>query len=120
MPKLMTRSEAESKRRRAVEMLRRFGKDEDAERFEAMSPEVYARHKGAEIIGNPYRRYKSVAKRKAAPTRGELEDRVEELESELEEVTEERDELAEQVDAVCDALGVEVEEEEGEDEEGEE
>jgi hypothetical protein len=35
----MTRSEAERKRRKAVEFLRRIGKPEDAERFATMSPE---------------------------------------------------------------------------------
>lgn len=120
---VMTRSQAESKRRRAVEMLRRFGNDEDAERFEAMSPEDYARHKGAEIIGNPHRRYKSMATRKAAPTRAELEDQVaelegqvEDLESELEETQEERDALSEQIEQVSEIIAPEEEEEEGEDE----
>lgn len=115
MPKLMTRSEAESKRRRAVEMLRRFGNDEDADRFESMSPEDYASHKGAEIIsGNPNKRCKSMAgaKSRTAPTRAELEDRISELESELEDVEEERDALAEQVEQIEEVLGVEVEEEE--------
>ena len=118
---VMTHSQAESKQRAAVAMLQRFGNDEDAERFEAMSPEDYARHKGAEIISNPERRYKSMAKRKAAPTRAELEDRidgleqeVEALEGELEETQEERDALAEQVQQVTEIVAPEDEEDEEE------
>jgi len=51
MAKVMTRSEAESKRRKAAEFLRRIGKPEDAERFAEMSPEQYAAHKHAELMG---------------------------------------------------------------------
>ena len=53
MAKAMTQSEAETKRLRAVEFLRRIGKPEDAERFEAMSPRDYAAHKHVELMGNP-------------------------------------------------------------------
>jgi len=45
----MTRSEAEAKRQKAVEPLRRIGKPEDAERFAATTPEDYAAHKDAEL-----------------------------------------------------------------------
>src|SRR6516162_4354057 len=39
MAKVMTRSEAEEKRRKAVEFLRHIGKPEDAERFAQMTPD---------------------------------------------------------------------------------
>jgi len=130
MAKLMTRSEAETKRRRAVEMLKRFGRDEEAERFEGMTAEEYAQGKGAEIISNPNRKERIMAKRKAARKPAELEEleervaeletEVEDLETELEEVTDERDELAEQVDAVAEAIGAAEEEEEDEEEQGDE
>ena len=45
MAKVMTRSEAETKRRKTVEFLRRIGKPEDVERFAEMSPEQYAAHR---------------------------------------------------------------------------
>ena len=49
MMKLMTPSEAEAKRRKAVEFLHRIGNDDLAEEFEDMTAEEYAEHKGAEL-----------------------------------------------------------------------
>ena len=106
----MTHSQAESKQRAAVAMLQRFGNDEDAERFEAMSPEDYAKHRGAELISNPNRKERVMAKRKTAPSYNDLVDRVNELEAELEQTEEERDALAEQVEQIEEVLGVETEE----------
>jgi len=65
--KVMTRSEAESKRLKAIEFLRRIGRDDDADRFEDMSTDEYAEHKGAHLLDNPHlqRRTKAImAKRK--------------------------------------------------------
>lgn len=45
---------AETKRRKAVEFLKRVGKPEAAELFAEMTPEHYAAHKHAELIGNPF------------------------------------------------------------------
>jgi hypothetical protein len=59
-------------RRKAVEFLRRIG--EDAERFEAMSQEDYAAHKHAELMANPFRRYRIMAQ-EAGPTKAEVADR---------------------------------------------
>jgi hypothetical protein len=52
----MTRSEAEAKRQKAVEFLRRIGREDEAEQFEAMDAAEYAEHKGAELVENPLRR----------------------------------------------------------------
>ncbi len=49
MAKVMTRREAEAKRRKAVEFLQRIGRGEDAGRFARMSPEEYVGHKHAEL-----------------------------------------------------------------------
>ena len=81
----MTRSEAETKRRKAVEFLRRIGKPEDAERFEAMSPEDYTAHKHAELMANPYTRRYRIMAQEAGPTKAELADRIDDIEDLLEE-----------------------------------
>jgi hypothetical protein len=65
--KALTRSEAESKRQKAVEFLRRIGRDDDADLFEAMDAAEYAEHKGAELIENPTRRFRSMAIRSVTP-----------------------------------------------------
>lgn len=59
----VTAEEAETKLDKAIEMLRRFGRDEGAERFQRMSPAQYAAERGAVIISNPYdlRRIMNVA-----------------------------------------------------------
>ncbi len=83
----MTLSEAETKRRKAVEFLRRIGNDDLAEDFDSMDAEGYAAHKGAELIDNPSRRI-GMAKSKAA-LQSELEDAnsyIEELESKLDQI----------------------------------
>ena len=54
--KSMTRSEAEAKGQKAVEFLRRIGREDDADQFEAMDAAEYAEHRGAELIENPLRR----------------------------------------------------------------
>jgi hypothetical protein len=59
-------------------------KDEDAERFEAMSPEDYAAHKHAELMANPLRRYGIMAQ-ETGPTKAELAERIDDIEDLLEE-----------------------------------
>ena len=73
----MTRREAETKRRRAVEFLRRMGRDDDADRFEAMDAEDYAAHKGAELLPNPH--WRQTMARQMNPTAGELSETLEEI-----------------------------------------
>jgi hypothetical protein len=51
--KLITEGEAETKRLKAVDFLRRIGKDDDADRFEATDAEESAEHKGAQLLDNP-------------------------------------------------------------------
>jgi hypothetical protein len=74
---MMSRGEAETKRRKAVDFLRRVGRDDDADRFEAMDVEDYAAHHGAELLPNPYRR--SIMARQMNPTVGELSETLEEI-----------------------------------------
>ena len=61
--KLMTESEAETARRRAVTGLRNLGKEDEAERFDGMSATEYAEHKGIELRENPKRRTTIMAKK---------------------------------------------------------
>lgn len=128
-----TWDQIEAMRQKAIRFLRDVVQDEEkAQEFEAMSTRQYAAHKGIQAADNPSRqnakiiqRSREMAKRKAAPSRAELEDTIEQLESEieglqgeLEETEEERDALAEQVEQIEEVLGVEtVEEEEGDEEE---
>ena len=80
----MTRSEAETKRRKAVEFLRRIGKPEYAERFAAMTPEDHAAHRHEELMASPSRRYGTMAQ-ETGPTKAELADRIDDIEDLLEE-----------------------------------
>jgi hypothetical protein len=114
MAKVMTRSEAETKRQKAIKFLRRMGKGEDAERFEAMSPEEYAGHKGAQLLNNPNRRETIVA-RQTNPTKGELSEILEQIEDLAEEALDPeltREELVSKVKELADLASGELEEEE--------
>lgn len=89
--KVMTRSEAEAKRQKAVEFLRRIGNDELADEFDNMDAEGYAEHKGTELIENPNNsRSKSMPNSKSkAELESELDeanDYIEELESKLDQI----------------------------------
>ena len=86
----MTPSEAESKRQKAVDFLRRIGQEDDAGRFEAMDASEYAAHRGAELLKNPPGRCKTMngTKSKAA-LQAELDDAndyIEELETKLDNI----------------------------------
>jgi hypothetical protein len=104
----MTLEQAEKKRLKAVEFLRRIGQDEEADRFESMDAAEYAEHKGAVLRDNPVRRYRSMANSKSrTQLQNELDDAnsyIEELESKLDNIAgivsgqEEDDDLDEEDD----------------------
>ena len=102
----MTPDEAETKRQKAVEFLRRIGQDDDADRFEAMDAGEYAEHKGAELRANPTRRHGTMKRPKSRT----------DLQAELENANEYIEELETKLDSIAGiASGEEEEEEEEED-----
>lgn len=88
----MTEGEAETKRQKAVEFLHRIGNDELAEKFEAMDAREYAMHKGAELVGNPSSKRRSISMpngKTKADLESELDDAndyIEELETKLDQI----------------------------------
>ena len=109
----MTRREAETKRRKAVESLQRVGKPEDAERFAEMTPEDSAAHKHAELMANPFRRYRIMAQ-ETGPTKAELAERIDDIEDLLTEALDpelSREELVSKVKEIQDVVTGEAEEE---------
>jgi len=86
----MTPGEAETKRQKAVVFLQRIGRDDDADTFEAMDAREYAEHKGAQLLENPTRRNKPMARMKSKPQlQAELDDAndyIEQLESKLDSI----------------------------------
>jgi hypothetical protein len=102
--KLLTLSEAESKRRKAVEFLYRIGKDDEADRFEEMTPEEYAEHKGAEILPNPERRTAIMARSRVKSK--------DELEAELDEANDYIEQLEAKLDDIAGIVGDEDEDDE--------
>jgi hypothetical protein len=114
MAKVMTRSEAEEKRRKAVEFLRHIGKPEDAERFAQMTPDDDAAQRHAELMANPFRRYRIMAQ-EAGPTKAELADRIDDIEDLLEEALDpelSREELVSKVKEIQTVASGEAEEDE--------
>src|ERR1035441_7893924 len=105
----MTPSEAETKRQKAVEFLRRIGQDDDADRFEAMDAGEYAEHKGAELLENPTRRHGTMKRPKSRT----------DLQAELENANEYIEELETKLDSIAGIASGEEEEEEEEEEEDE-
>ncbi len=87
----MTLGEAETKRQKAVEFLRRIGQDEDADRFEAMDASEYAEHKGAELLDNPGRSRRNMKRPKSKV----------ELEAELDNANEYIEELETKLDSIA-------------------
>jgi hypothetical protein len=108
---LLTLSEAETKRRKAVEFLRRIGNDELADQFDAMDAREYAEHKGAEIIENPG---KGEGNRAMAQGRTKAD-----LQSELDEANDYIEELEAKLDDIA-GIAADGDEEEDDDEEVEE
>jgi hypothetical protein len=101
--KFLTRGEAETKRKKAVDFLQRIGQDEDADRFESMDAAEYAEHKGAELLDNPTRRRTNMKRPKSRS----------ELQAELENANEYIGELEGKLDGIVAIAS-------GEDEESEE
>jgi hypothetical protein len=113
--KQMTRGEAETKRRKAVEFLRRMGRDDDAERFEAMDADEYAAHKDASLLPNP--QWRQTMARKMNPTVGELNETLEEIADLAEEALDPeltREEVGAKVKELADVAAGESEEDEDE------
>ena len=100
----MTEGEAETKRLKAVDFLRRIGQDDDADRFEGMTAAEYAEHKGAELLDNPHRR-KTMARTR---TKSKAQ-----LESELDEANDYIEELEGKLDDIAGIASDEDEEDEG-------
>src|SRR5882757_9808798 len=88
--KFLTPGEAETKRQQAVTFLHRIGNDDLADEFDAMSPEEYAEHKGAQLMQNPNKRKENMATPKSkSALESELDhanDCIEELESKLNDI----------------------------------
>jgi hypothetical protein len=88
--KAMTQGEAETKRQRAVEFLRRIGNHDAADRFAAMDAQQYAEHKGATLVANPHRRYTpmphSKSKTELQAELDEARDYIEDLEGKLDDI----------------------------------
>jgi hypothetical protein len=86
----MTRSEAEEKRRKAVEFLRRISRDDDADRFDAMDADDYTAHKGTELLENPTRRNgtmpRNLSKSDLQAELDDANDYIEELETKLDSI----------------------------------
>ncbi len=108
----MTPSEAETKRRKAVEFLRRIGKEDDADRFESMDAREYAEHKGAELIENPESRRRRNMARIRTKSKAQIE-------AELDEANEYIEDLEAKLDDIAGIAGGEEEAEEEEDEDEE-
>ena len=110
--KLMTLSEAESKRRKAVEFLRRIGNLDAAAEFDSMSPQEYAERKDAELVQNPTRRSISMARRAKSK---------DEIQAELDEANDYIRQLEAKLDNIAGVLDDEEDDEdENEDEADEE
>jgi hypothetical protein len=118
VPKLMTTSEAETKRQQAIEFLRRIGNHDDAERFEAMDARDYAEHKGAQISEKTNRR-KGTMPQPTGPTKSDLTDTLSQIADLAEEALDPeltREELVSKVKELSDlATGESDEEDEDED-----
>lgn len=110
----MTESEAERKRRQAVEFLERIGGD--SSRFEEMSPAEYARSRGAELLPNPSR------SRRITVNKVELTETLEQLADGLDEALDPeltREELVSKIKELSDLASGE-EADDLEDDEGDE
>src|SRR5262245_14246431 len=104
----MTKGEAETKRQRAVHFLRRIGRDDDADRFEAMDAAEYAEYKGAELLNNNSNRKRKW--RTNNMTRGKSKA---ELEAELDEANEYIEQLEGKLDDIA-GIAADEDEDEGE------
>ena len=115
--KYLSPSEAETKRQQAIDFLHRIGKPDEAEQFEAMSPQEYAEHKGAELLENPnskYRRRNHMAQ--VTKSKNELQTELDEAKDYIEELEGKLDDIA----GIATDEDEEDEEEEDEDDESSE
>jgi predicted AlkP superfamily phosphohydrolase/phosphomutase len=99
MAKVKTLSEAETARRRAVTGLRNLGRDDDADRIDALSTTEYAAEKGFEIVGenaNPHRRTTMPRKSK--------DDIIENLKDQVADLEAENEELQGQLEEISDVI----------------
>jgi hypothetical protein len=116
--KQMSRGEAETKRRKAADFLRRVGRDDDADRFEAMDADEYAAHKGAQLLPNP--NWRQTMARQMNPTAGELSETLAEIADLAEEALDPeltREEVVAKIKELADVAAGESEEDEDEHEE---
>ncbi len=102
----MTLDEAEAKRQKAVEFLRRIGRDDEADEFEAMDAADYAEHKGAELLENSPRRNTAMRRRNKSKS---------ELQAELDNAQEYIEELESKLDNIAGIAAGDEDEEEGND-----
>jgi len=106
VPKLISESEAEKKRLKAVEFLERIGGD--ADKFRDMSASEYAAYKGAELLDNPPKRILTMTKNELSDTLDQLADGLESaLDPELS-----REELISKIKELSDIASGESEENE--------
>jgi len=118
----MTPVEAESKRRKAVEFLRRVGRDEDAARFDGMTATEYAERRGAELAENPKSKRRAVMQQTVGVTKAELSDTLDQIAELAEESLDSgltREEVVAKVKEISDVASGEEDEEEEEEEEHE-
>jgi len=119
--KYMTPSEAATKRDQAAELMRRLGRDDEAERFERMGLGEYAETKGAQLLENPTRRRTKAMARE--PGRAALSETLDQIADGLEEALDPeltREELVGKLKELADiASGEDADEEKEEDEDDE-
>lgn len=111
---VLTLSQAETARRRAVTGLHNLGDDDAAEEFERMTPQQYAEHKGIEVIKENPRSYR-MARKTQSEIIADLKDRLSDLEDTVEELGEQNETLQARLDAAADAIAGEPDEEDSED-----
>jgi len=117
MPKLMTPTEAETKRRKAVEFLRRVGREGDADRFDSMTAREYAEHRGAELTQNPISKRRKGMPQTTAASKAELSDTLDQIADLAEEALDPeltREEVVAKVKEISDAASGEEDEEDDE------
>jgi len=114
----MAPTEEETKRRKAVEFLRRVGRDEDAARFESMTAGEYAEHRGAELAQNFKSKRRAVMQQTAGVTKAELSDILDQITDLAEEALDPeltREEVVAKVKEISDAASGEEDEDDEDD-----
>jgi hypothetical protein len=102
--KTLTREQAEQKRQKAIEFLRRVGNDERADEFDDMTVDQYAEHRGVKLSNHPRKEETKMAtkaslwKQKAEDFQSEndeLRDRLDEYEARFDDIASSLPELEE-------------------------